>query len=401
MTRAELHADYLVKLCAAAIHEREVPMPSFELDSLLLVKLISAHHLSGLLYPVLKDSSVLCEESLEILRLDFRTDQMRDVSQDDALDEITEAFVQNNIQFVVLKGIVLKRFYNKSFHRMMGDLDLLVRESDRANARAVMESLGFTTESYDQLYDDVYYRRPFLNVEVHVKLGNDEDAAHPYFSEVWNRVVPDPCCKNRFCMSPEDYYLYFIQHAVKHCKHHGTGIRTLIDFWYVRKKFLPTLNRSEVNAQLEKFQNLQFEKEFYDLCDVWFDGKIGDSFQTKDMLHFLVLNSGLYGNFSNTMFHRVMNDADVEKSHAKKRSLFLRNIFPTKERMAAKYPILNRAPFLLPICWLIRAVKTLFAPKKIKTEMRLYSDVTNGLELHTKLYSRFGFFTSSDSEGQS
>lgn len=395
---ADRHAAFLVRLCAAALHEAECPKPDFEPDSSFFIKLIHAHHLSGLLYPLIKDTDFLTESAMEALRRDFRADQMRDLAQEDALEEITEAFSEAGIRFMVLKGIIMKRLYRKSYHRMMGDLDLFIHEEDRQRSREVMESLGYETMLYEELYDDVYYRRPFLNVEMHVALGEDGDSAHPYFDGIWDRAVQDTECPVRYEMSSLDYYLYFIQHAVKHCKFHGTGIRTLIDFWVVRRTLLPTLDSKAVEAALTEFGSLKFEREFYDLAEVWFDGKAGDSFQNESMRRFLILEAGLYGNESNNVFHFVVSDADAQKAQAKKRKFFWSNVFPSRERMAVKYPVLNRHAYLLPVCWLIRAVKALLQPQKIRKEARLYAEVTGGMDLHTEMRARFGFLSSSGSD---
>ncbi len=395
---ADRHAAFLVRLCAAALHGTECPTPDFVPDSSFLIKLIHAHHLSGLLYPILKDTQVLTESAMEALRRDFRADQMRDLAQEDALEEITEAFSEAGIRFMILKGIVMKRLYAKSYHRMMGDLDLYIYEADRQKSREVMESLGYETMLYEELYDDVYYRRPFLNVEVHVALGEDGDAAHPYFDAIWERAVQDGEYPLRYEMSPLDYYLYFVQHAVKHCKFHGTGIRTLIDFWVVRRTLLPTLDRAEVEAVLTEFGSLTFEREFYALSEVWFDGAAGDSFQNESMRRFLILEAGLYGNESNNLFHHVIDESDLQQAHSNKRKFFLTNVFPPRERMAVKYPVLNRHPYLLVFCWIIRGTRALFHPQKIRKEAKLYSEVTSGMDLHTEMRTRFGFLSSSGSD---
>ena len=116
MNRSDAHAKYLVELCAAAVHHAPLPQVDFDVDPAYLVRLISAHHLSGLLYPLLKEKTdLLGESALESLRRDFRTDQLRDASQEDALEEIAQAFEENQIRFLAMKGIVQKRFYEKSY----------------------------------------------------------------------------------------------------------------------------------------------------------------------------------------------------------------------------------------------------------------------------------------------
>ena len=399
MNRSDAHAKYLVELCAAAVHHSPLPRADFELDSTYFARLISAHHLSGHLYPLIKEvPGLLSEEALETLRRDFRTDQLRDVSQEDALEEIAEAFFEKVIRFLVMKGIVQKRFYEKSYHRMMGDLDLLIHEEDRAAVREIMEDLGYETQSFEELYDDVYYRRPFLNVEIHVALGHESDFSDPRFLSVWDRAVKSEFVEGALELSLTDYYLYFIHHAAKHCKGHGTGIRTVIDLWYLREQILPKLDRSELDEALSALNSLTFEREFLKLCSVWLDGEEGDAFQNEGMRRFLILEAGLYGNASNTLFRETITDGDLSRSHANKRGMFLRRIFLPRENMSIKYPILKKHAWPLPFCWIHRIFKTVFSPGKVQDEAKLYSTVTRGMDLQSEMRARFGFTESSGSE---
>ena len=399
MNRSDAHAKYLVDLCAAAVHHAPLPRAEFEVDPAYLVRLIAAHHLSGLLYPLVKDATDLLDESaLESLRRDFRTDQLRDASQEDALEEIAEAFGEKQIRFLVMKGIVQKRFYEKSYHRMMGDLDLLIFEEDRAKVREIMEELGYETQSYEELYDDVYYRRPFLNVEIHVALGKERDFSDPRFLTVWDRAEKSAFVEGAYELSLMDYYLYFIHHAAKHCKGHGTGIRTVIDLWYLREGLLPKLDRGELDEALTALNSLTFEREFLKLCSVWLDGEAGDDFQNEGMRRFLILEAGLYGNASNSLFHTAITDADLSQSHANKRGMFLKRIFLPRKNMSIKYPILKKYAWLLPFCWIHRIFKTIFSPGKVRGEAKLYSKVTRGMDLQSEMRARFGFTESSGSD---
>ncbi len=398
MNLSDLHAKYLVDCVGAALHHKELPVPKFELNPSYFVQLACAHHLSGLLYPLFsKSGDRLGADALKAFSQDFKRDQMRDITQEDALEELSERFQAENIRFMVLKGVVLKRYYEKSYQRMMGDIDLLIDESDRARAKEIMESLGYETQSYEVLYDDVYYRRPFLNVEIHIALGKEADFSDPIFSSVWERARQDTTYSVRYEMSDEDYYLYFIHHAAKHCKGHGTGIRTLVDFWFIERKLLPHLDRVYLDEKLASFGSLRFETEFSALCKAWFDSAPMDEFQGEPMRRFLILEAGLYGNFSNAIFKQTVEHSDTERSHAKKRGLFLRRVFLPRKQMSVRYPILKKHAWPLPFLWFWRILRTLFTPKNVRNEVKLYSTISKGMDFQTQMRMRFGFTQESDS----
>ena len=398
MAPADLHAKYLVEAVSAALHHKPIPKPDFPFDPELFLRLVSDQHLSTLLYPAFKSSEgILPDEAAEKLRRDCRLDQQRAAEQEDALEELTEAFSAQKIRFLALKGIVLKRYYDKPSYRMMGDLDLLIEPENRARARDIMESLGYRTASYGEMYDDVYFRRPFLEVELHVALGRPEDYSDERFATLWDRAAfsPEKPCFGE--LSPVDYYLYFLLHAAKHFRGRGTGVRTVIDLWCLKERFLPALDRAQLDIELEKFGMLTFERELTALCEAWFDRGEAEGFFGEPMLRFLILDGGLYGNEENAFFKHTVEDGDVSQAHANKRKLFLRRIFPTRENMAVRYPVLDKHPWLLPFFWFWRILRTLVRPDKVQGEARLYRKVSDGMDLQTELRERFGLLPENNS----
>lgn len=398
MTKTDRHAALLVELTRSALTHS--PLPEVEESARDgLCALIFAHKLEGLLYPVLRGTdTVLTAEQRERMHKEFLKAQLRDATQTDAFEEIAQAFAENNIRFMPMKGLILKNIFDKPYHRMMGDLDILIDPEHRRKAREIMEGLGYQTESYEEWYDDVYYRRPILNIEIHIALGKEEDLPeYPYFDGVWERAVPSskyPLC---FEMAPMDYYLYFVFHAYRHCQGHGTGIRTVIDWWMLEKRYLPKLDPAQLADLLEKLKMTTFEAEMRRISAVWFDGVAGDEFQGETMRHFLILDGGMYGNFENAVFRQTIEGEDVSAAHAKKRKIFLSHVFLPLAGMKKKYTVLNRHKWLLPFCWVHRIIKTLFAPDKVKGEVRFYRKVSDGMDRQAVIRRRFGFTQTSDS----
>ena len=64
------------------------------------------------------------------------------------------------------------------------------------------------------------------------------------------------------------------------------------------------------------------------------------------------------------MYGSMENHAAVAKAESKSSAAYLlKRIFLPYKVMAWQYPILKKAPFLLPFCWVVRCVKALFNRK--------------------------------------
>lgn len=389
MGRNDREAVYLIDLTAAALTHQAPPKPEADLDFALLSRLVGAHRIGALLYPTVQEISGVDDGFLKSVREDCQKGILRDAMQQDAIEEFEALVTAAGIDYMLLKGTVLKRYYEKSYQRMMGDVDVLIHPRDRERVRAVMEGAGYTVSLFGELYDDVYHRAPILNFEIHHALGKEEHFPVDYFDAVWERALTLPQNPRHHEMCPEDYYLYFIIHTAKHCRNHGTGIRALIDLWVLRHGGFPDFDRARVDAVLSDFGLLKFERAFCELCEVWFEGREGGAFH-EEMRSFLLLDSGLYGSFSNAFFDKSISE-DFEHAHKSKRQLFIRRIFPPYRWMSQKYPILQKAKFLLPLFWFWRNLLVLCSPKKWKSEKRLYQEVTRGMESQRRIRAYLGF----------
>ena len=69
------------------------------------------------------------------------------------------------------------------------------------------------------------------------------------------------------------------------------------------------------------------------------------------------------------------------KSKLKKYLSYLKWWFLGVDEMKKFYPVLEKAPFLLPFCWVHKGVKTLiFKPKAIKNQLTLVTKTSKEIE---------------------
>lgn len=168
---------------------------------------------------------------------------------ENSLKDVTERLEAAGIWYVLLKGIILKKYYPKPFMREMADHDIWIDASRAADVKQIMEELGFTTREFGVKHHDIYRKEPVMNFEMHRELfehKHDPQKHEYYYGKTdLNRA--------------EDFYLYTVAHEYKHYSGYGTGLRSLLDIYLYLKK--ETLDLDYVQREAEKLGIREFERE--------------------------------------------------------------------------------------------------------------------------------------------
>ena len=293
----------------------------------------------------------------------------KNVLLDSARAEIFARFEAEGIAHMPLKGSVLQLDYPSYGMRQMSDNDILIDACRADDVRRIMESLGYSTEMYDTTAHDIYHKDPVYNFEMHRELVSE--TAGPvitrYYAGVWSRLSlrEGTACEYRF--TDEDFYVYITAHAYKHFSHSGTGLRSLLDTYVFLKKH-PGLDEGYIAAEAGKLGITDFERTARRLALDLFGGEAAGASvdalppEENDMLEY-VIDSGTYG----TLAHGIENDV---AKHGKL-GFFIRKAFLPYRSMCSLYPVLKKAPVLLPFCWAARWVRGLFTkPQKIRYQIK-------------------------------
>lgn len=252
------------------------------------------------------------------------------------------------IWYMPLKGSVLKDIYPKLGMREMSDYDILFDAARASEVRDIMESLGFTTESYDRGNHDVYYKPPVCNFEMHRSLfgKNHDKGIFEYYLDVKPRLIKAEGTGFGYRFSDEDFYIYITAHEYKHYSGGGTGLRSLLDIYVYLKNKGDKLRWDYIRESLESLGLTEFEEQNRGLALRLF----GDEDLTekdREMLDFII-SSGTYGTEDNLIKNRLKNWGRA--------GYLLRRAFPGYSAMCASYPILKKLPILLPFCWVLRLI---------------------------------------------
>lgn len=267
----------------------------------------------------------------------------------DAMDKLEEMQVRH----MPLKGYIVKNLYPSPDMRTMGDLDLLTEESRCDDVVRAFIADGFTYCDEGDLHTNV--ERGNAYIEFHRAMVNKKHKTlYNYFGVGFERAKLCDGYAYRYELSREDLYIFLVAHIAKHYRYGGTGIRTLLDL-YVYRKAYPDLDLHYICEELGKIKLLDFYKKIEQIADKWYSGNFHGEYNSMASY---IISGGVYGtadiNFLNDFINE--NDESIESQKAKN---FISAIFPDKQTMAIRYPVLKKFMFLLPLFWVIRFFDTL------------------------------------------
>lgn len=274
---------------------------------------------------------------------------------------ITDAFDAAGIDYMPLKGTLLKGLYPSPEMRVMGDSDILIRVEDEPRIREIMLSLGcrFDNES-DHEFN--WSTATGLHIELHKRLipSYNEDY-YAYYGDGWRLAHPAKEGSTRYEMNPEDLFIYLFTHFAKHYRDQGAGMKYVIDF-YVFKNCYPSLDLHYVSRELEKLQLYEFYSNIMRLIAVWFEGEAPD--EITDYLTEKIFGDGVFGRAELNIVSEGLKLSKSSGSSGSAKSARSKKIFqlvfPSYKNMCLQYPILKKWAILLPILWIIRAFDVVF-----------------------------------------
>lgn len=312
------------------------------------------HNIFAMIYSGLNVCDVTLDDSLEKY---FNNMALRgvyiSVQQMYYLKEITRLFENENIDYMLLKGGVLKELYIKPEIRRMGDIDILIKEEQYEIISKVFKSLGFTFRNESN--HEIVWVKDCIVVELHkILMPSYNIDLHSYFGNGWKRAVK--VSKNKYTFSDDDMFIYLFSHFAKHFRDSGIGITHMCDLYVFLKN--KQINEIYIEKELKVLQLYDFYCNIKETLDVWFENK--ESSEITDYITKVIFNSGAYGLSENTVISSAL------KARNKYNNVILGRInriwctiFPSYNSMKTRYFLLKKFPVLLPYYWVSRWIRLL------------------------------------------
>lgn len=269
------------------------------------------------------------------------------------LVSIFEALSQAKIEFIPLKGSVIRPFYAKPWLRTSCDIDVLVRESDLDLAvKTLTEQYGYTTKGKVDYHDISLYSASGVHLELHYNIKEVNDKMDAVLDRVWQYSAPLCDGGFEFRQSPEFLLFHVVAHTAHHFRTGGCGIRPFIDIYLLRKNGgydEQVLSSLCAEAGVEKFRQAAYE-----LISAWFDGKTYTDRALK--MEEFVLNGGTYGTLNQGVLAEQVSSGGRGK-------YLIKRIFLPYEHLQIRYPEVKKHPILVPFYQVRRWFELLFGKR--------------------------------------
>lgn len=279
------------------------------------------------------------------------------------LEKLFAALEEAGIDYVPLKGTLMKGRYPKPEHRSMGDADVLIRLEQYSRVEALLPTLGMTFQQESN--HEYIWKNKSLYLEMHKMLiPSYNPDYYAYFRDGWNLARHH--AGSRYLLPPEEEYVFLFTHMAKHYRDGGVGLRHILDLWvYARSQ--PGLDFEKIRAALRQLQLEEFWENIRALIRYWFED--GPSDDKLDFLTDYLFDSGSFGKWENHVLSQTLRDKKTAGSTgAGIRRGVLRTLFPGLEAMAGQFSVLKKLPWLLPVFWPVRMVRTLlFRRNRLQT----------------------------------
>ena len=326
-------------------------------DEAALIEISEKHDLTHLLFDALTCNSVPFKSDLPMQRYYaaiWRCEQM-----DHELKEISSVFGENGVDYMPLKGSVVRGLYPQRWMRTSADIDILIRPEDIEKAETLLkEKLNYSTESEQtsEHHDSFFSPVNRIHLELHKMLFEKILENKPYykaFSDIWNIAVPSADgMPHRYALPDDYFYVYHIAHMEKHVSEMGgIAVRGLIDLWLLngQGKNGPSENCLKL---LEENGLLNFEERLRTQTESW----MKDLPSENEDLEQYILNGYLYGSEDRS--------TSIGVQRAGKTAYIKDRIFLPYDSLKTAFPVLKKYPVLTPVFEIVRIVKRLASPER-------------------------------------
>ena len=363
----------LIALLKASVTGTKQILPDdFSMEEIL--ETIRRHSVETLAY----DGAVRCgidrtNPAMQKLFMRYCIHLARSEQQMNKVREIYSSFDAAQIDYLPLKGSVLKELYPKPELRSMGDADILIREEQYAGIPRIMESLGFTFV-HDDGRCEIVWDSKALHTELHRCPIDPASGEYFYYGSGWGKAVRQEGC--RYAFTPEDTFIYLFLHFVKHYRVKGIGLRHVLDLWVYRRNY-PEMDEGYILGELRGLGLDRFYGNVLALLDAWFHDGIMN--EVTEFISRYIFSSGNFGEVWNYYIYAEAVKAKMLKQEnvTRVRSV-ARMLFPEYQIMKQRYPVLEKIAWLLPLMWLKRWIDLLLhKSRNIKHRLKSIQKMDN------------------------
>lgn len=404
----DLVQEQIIKYIKSAINGKKATIHKNEdIDWNSIINLSREHKVEALVYSAIPSEikNSILEDLLNIWKKEVFISGVTQQNHIKEVKEILHNFNEENIEVLVLKGIVIRDLYPSPTLRTMSDADIIVKEEDLEKSIQLILRRGYVEVERSPSHF-VYSKVGCLPIELHWNLADEHffkqinKFENDMLPNVENVNIGSAMVKT---MNLEDLAIFQCIHMSKHMVYRGFGVRHLIDFTLLVIKRGNDIDWIRFIDRCKKYGIYKFVLEVMSACNILFEMEIPKEITElikEDRLYldkFIddIFESGVHGkhDFVSSVaseFAYTSDKEDVKNDSSLKR--YMRFLFPKVDDMSDTYNYAKRYKILTPAAWGHHLIRGLFnkdysLKEKIKFTTETVSisqkrnDLINWLEL--------------------
>lgn len=348
-----------------------------------VIDLANKHKVEGIIYLALRKSSLASEVGGERINLLKQKAAITGIGQSrhiSRLSTVLNKITEENIQVIVLKGLVVRDFYPQPDQRSMNDADILVHKDDVEKVKQVLIDMGYIyLEDHKASHHIALVHHQYPMVEVHWNLfkrdGFSNDLEH-YERLIWKRAIKVNVGEAEvLSLSYEDLALHLCMHMAAHLASTGFGVRQLCDLILLVEKKNEEIDWNSFIMKARMYGFEKFSLIMFLLCKELFHMEVPKELEVKSVnnkkyvsaLIDEIFESGVHGKkeMANQFATQVAFNFEDKDSNATLGAIrrYFRFIFPRIDDMSDKYSYAKKFRLLAPIAWIHHLFAGIFTSK--------------------------------------
>ncbi|WP_434798713.1 nucleotidyltransferase domain-containing protein [Terrisporobacter vanillatitrophus] len=337
-----------------------------EIDWQRIINLSREHKVEALVYSAIPSEikNSIPEDLLNFWKKEVFISGVTQQQHIKEVEKILHNFNEENIEVLVLKGLVIRDLYPSPTIRTMSDADIVVKEEDLEKSIELILNRGYV-EIEQSPSHFVYSKGGCLPIELHWNLADEHffKQITKFEEDMWHNVeevnIGSAVAKT---MSLEDLAIFQCIHMAKHMVYRGFGIRHLIDFTLLVNKRGNEIKWIRFMDRCKKYGIYKFVLKVMLACNTLFEMPVPSDVEdvVKEDKSYLnqfiedIFKSGVHGkqDFVSSVaseFAYTSDKKDGENTSSLKR--YARFLFPRVENMSDIYNYAKNYKILTPIAW--------------------------------------------------
>ena len=360
----------LIDILNASIHKKKVNIQLYnEINWDEMLKLSVEHNVTSLVYYGLKNSNLIENIPSDIIN-DFKKQtffsssfQLKHINN---ISEVLRLFHKNDIETVVLKGLVVRNFYPNAEFRTMGDADIVVKKEKLDKAINLLRDLGY--EEYERTNVDICFIKGSSRIELHWNLINQGrvNGGENFENNIWNELITVKVGdEDALSLNYEDLAVHLFVHLIKHLADKGCGIRHFCDLVVLLESKEDEINWDSFWQKINEYKLEKSTKIVFYICTEYLGMNIKYKVDSKkyinekylEMLLKDIMNHGVFGknNEEEALARSAAFNCDEKKVSPLQQ--YLKVFFPPVKRLMKNYPYSEKYKILVPVAYIHRIIR--------------------------------------------